>query len=578
MTPSRIAKNRQKLSKTERLREGFKVWTSFYRENPHRFAEDYLGLNLKLFQKILLYLMFHVSSFMYFAARGQGKSYLIAIFCVIRCILFPQTMIVVASGTKGQAKLIITQKIEKELMQYPNIAREIKMIKSNNNQVMVLFHNGSTIEAVTSNDNARGYRAQILIADEFRMIKEDIYERVLRQFLNVQRQPPYLKNPKYAHLTEENKEIFISSAWFKNHWCYEKFVAFRNSMIRGRDYFACALPYQLSVHHGLLSQKRVESMKTEDNFDPIAWQMEMECMFFGESEKAFFKFDDLQKNRTIVKPFIPYTSYEYLQLKNQKKKPKHKNPPKIDGEIRLIGVDVALMGGNDNDNTIFTFMRLIPNGDSYIKQVPYIESMTGQHTETQAIRLKQLFEDFEADYVAMDTNGNGLSLYDDCAKVLYDEERDVEYPAWCAMNNEEMKSRALSKNALPVIYSIKVVKQEVNHEMAMDLRNDFEKGRIKLLINELDARDYLDEKHDYNNRTVEDQVRLLNPYLQTTILINEMVNLEYEMRNGFVKLHEIGSNRKDRYSSLSYCNYYAGQLEEENQKANEEYDFAFFFN
>ena len=40
-----------------------------------------------------------------------------------------------------------------------------------------------------------------------------------------------------------------------------------------------------------------------------------------------------------------------------------------------------------------------------------------------------------------------------------------------------------------------------------------------------------------------------------------MINLEYEIRNGFVKLNEVGKNRKDRYSSLAYCNYYARELE-----------------
>lgn len=32
------------------------VW-SFYRENPHRFAKDYLHLNIHLFQKIMLVMM-----------------------------------------------------------------------------------------------------------------------------------------------------------------------------------------------------------------------------------------------------------------------------------------------------------------------------------------------------------------------------------------------------------------------------------------------------------------------------------------------------------------------------------------
>lgn len=95
INPNKVDEN---LSKNERLRNGFKKWTSFFRSNPHRFAESYLGLKLKLYQKILLYLMFHVSAFMYFAARGQGKSYIIAVFCIIRSILYPNTKIVIASG------------------------------------------------------------------------------------------------------------------------------------------------------------------------------------------------------------------------------------------------------------------------------------------------------------------------------------------------------------------------------------------------------------------------------------------------------------------------------------------------
>lgn len=45
----------------------------FYRSNPHRFARDFLHLNLKLFQKILLVMMDYCTNFCYIAARGQGN-------------------------------------------------------------------------------------------------------------------------------------------------------------------------------------------------------------------------------------------------------------------------------------------------------------------------------------------------------------------------------------------------------------------------------------------------------------------------------------------------------------------------
>lgn len=58
--------------KSERIMNGIAVWTSFYRSNPQRFVKDYLNVHLKLFQKILIYMMMLNNYFMYIAARGQG--------------------------------------------------------------------------------------------------------------------------------------------------------------------------------------------------------------------------------------------------------------------------------------------------------------------------------------------------------------------------------------------------------------------------------------------------------------------------------------------------------------------------
>ena len=53
--------------------------------------------------------------------------------------------------------MIISQKIEKELMAMsPNLRREIKEVKCGANDAKVIFHNGSTIEAVVSGEQSRG--------------------------------------------------------------------------------------------------------------------------------------------------------------------------------------------------------------------------------------------------------------------------------------------------------------------------------------------------------------------------------------------------------------------------------------
>ena len=42
----------------------------YYRKNPQRFVSEVLGISLKLFQKILLWVMMNYNYIMYLAARG----------------------------------------------------------------------------------------------------------------------------------------------------------------------------------------------------------------------------------------------------------------------------------------------------------------------------------------------------------------------------------------------------------------------------------------------------------------------------------------------------------------------------
>lgn len=63
-------KSGEKVSKSERLMIGIAKWTSYYRLFPHTFVKEYLGINLKLFQSIILYFMMHENYLCYIAARG----------------------------------------------------------------------------------------------------------------------------------------------------------------------------------------------------------------------------------------------------------------------------------------------------------------------------------------------------------------------------------------------------------------------------------------------------------------------------------------------------------------------------
>jgi hypothetical protein len=542
------------LSKSDKLMNGIGIWASFYRANPHRFVLEYLGIRLKLFQQILIVMMNYCFYLIYLASRGQGKTFLTSIYCCVRAILWPETKIIIASGTKGQSREVI-EKIDDLRKNSPNLAREISELKTSTNDAMVAFHNGSWIKIVASNDGARSKRANLLIVDEFRMVDLDIINKVLRKFLTAPRQPKYLQKPEYKHLQERNKEIYLSSAWYKIHWSWNKVVSFFNAMVEGKNYFVCGLPYQIAIKEGLLMREQVEDEMSESDFDEVGFSMEMECLYFGESEKAFFKFEDLERNRRIHKPIYPREFYSLIKDNN------FKYEPKKEGEIRLLSCDIAGMAGKENDASAYSIFRLIPNAKGYDRHIVYMESMVGGHTVTQAIRIRQLFDDFDCDYVVLDTQNMGLGIFDQLIIPLYDKERNKEYEPWNCINDDKMAERCTYPYAKKIIYSIKGNAQ-FNSECAIILRDGLKRGKVKLLVSELDGREFLKSLKGFDSLPIEQQVKFEAVYLQITLLVNEMINLEGERTdNGLIRLKEPKSKRKDRYSSITYGNFIASELE-----------------
>ena len=306
-------------------------------------------------------------------------------------------------------------------------------------------------------------------------------------------------------------------------------------------------------------REQVEDEMSEADFSTIGWLMEMDAMFFGESEKAFFKFADLSKNRVLPKAIYPREYYDVLKSKELK------YIQKEPGEIRIISCDIAGMtsSNGNNDNSVFTIGRLIPSRNrlTYDKHIVYIHTMEGGRSDEQALIIRRLFEEFECDYIVIDTQSFGLAVYDDLSKNIYDKEFDVEYEGVSCINNEEMANRCFIDNAQKVVWSIKA-DAKLNNDMHMYVKDELTKGKLRLLVSENEGEETLKEIKNYKSLPPEEQIKYNMPYVQTSLLINEMINLEkVDTDNGLIKLKEPSTKRKDRYSSLGYLVYVAKQLE-----------------
>lgn len=537
-------------SKSERIMEGVAYWAAFYRKNPQRFVAEYLNIKLKLFQKILIYMMMVSTNFMYIASRGSGKTWLVSLYCVVRCILFPGTKICIVSGYKSQS-LECIQKIEEDFMKnYSwgsiNLCAEISDISTSINNAHCEFRNGSWVKIVTASDAARHNRANIVCVDEFRMVDLNILNTVIRKFLTAPRSPGYLSKPEYKHLAERNCELYMSSAWFTSHWSYKKLQTYFSLMLNDKKkYFCCGLPYQLAIKEGLLSREQVEDEMSEADFDATSFSMEMGALWLGDSDDAFFKFDDISPRRKLKHSYFPLEIYKAHRIKI---------PSLALNERRILSVDVALMASkkHNNDAAALIINSAIPTERSdYISNIVYIETHEGMTTDELGLLVMRFFYQYKCTDLVLDTGGQGLGVYDFIIKNQYDPEYDVTYEALTCCNNEDMADRCKVRNAKKAIWSIKAT-AEFNSNAAIGLRAGFQNGVINLLIPDLEAEQEIQKIRGFGKMSEREKALLQAPYTQTSLLINELIYLDHEMKGNTVKIKERPGMRKDRFSSLEY--------------------------
>ena len=477
--------------------------------------------------------------------------------------------IIVSCETKEQSRNLIREKIVNELMNMsPNLRKEInpREIKIGTNESYVKFKNGSTITAINASENTRGKRAHILVVDEYVQIKNgfDTLTKILQPFLQVVRQPKYLQNPKYAHLQEENKQIYASSAWYADHWSYDLYKDYVEKMLIGESSFACNLPYNVALKYGLMTQKRLDEIMNDPNLSEEAFLMEYSAMFYDLGEGAYIKPSDIINNRTVVKPWYPPTDIEYIAEKG-KRNISWKEDRTSKQELRVLGCDIALAQGDKNDNTVIHYSVSIPKGDKYITEVRYSEAINGGTAKAIALRLKQLYFDGDCDYIVMDIAGLGLAVLDALGEYTFDTERDIKYPPMCCFNKEDKKERCGYREAIPCIYGI-VANEEINNAIAVTLKASLNNHTLKFLVNEFEGEDWLNENKNFQMLETSEKVRLMYPYVQTTLTQMEIIKLQTEITRKGIKLVEFGSNRKDRYSALAYMNLFIREKENELKK------------
>ncbi len=571
------------------------AWCSFWRRNLHLFVRDYLKLSLYPYQQIAIYKM-GISNFIcIIASRNDAKSFIIALYACCRCILYPGTLFVIGSATKGQSKLMVSAKIQDELMQWSkSLAAEIEKVSTSANDTYVKFRNTSKIIVYTANDNARGNRSHASCREEFRQIDKKIEDSVISPFQTV-RNRPYMRknigNKLYGDipvLQENPVDIYISSSWIDDgNWMWGIVDQAFTGMLKNDGSVLLTFDESITLKHHLKTMKQMKREKKKQ--DPVTWKTEFLNLKVKDSLSSYFTYKMLMNRQVSKHVFYPRN---ILDFKNNRKN--KYAIPKQDNEIRVISNDIAFVAGEKNDNSVYSCIRGIPenityetnNGSieikqGYRRQYPYIESNQIGDTTKQAIRIRQLYEDFESDFIVIDTRNGGLQVLYALEKVLYDEERGVEYSPLCCMNNEDYAKVCIDPSAKKCIYAINAT-QTLNSDIAISFRKNLVENKIDFLVNFNTAKEeILQNNKDYIEEIdVEKQVEFERPFLETQAMISECAELQYEKmpQTGVIKIQEKGKNRKDRYTSCSYGSYFIDQLELDMLGSSSDYDYAVLVN
>ena len=567
------------------------LWNTFFRRNLHRVAMDYLGIKLHLYQQIILYFMGICQLIAIIASRAAAKSFIIALYACCRAITRPYTRIVLGSATRGQSKLIISEKIVNELMEMsPALRKEIRTIKDSQNESVVYFKNGSTIKVFTANKFARGLRSHVAVREECMQIEQDVDNSVISPFQTI-RQAPYMLEPYYSSiedLKEDPTDVYISSSWFDGHYVWTNIVdpAYED-MLKNKNVCVLAFDESITLKHNIRTQKQMQLEKRKQ--DPITFAIEFLNLRLKQNASAFFTYKMLMNSQTLKRVFYP--------RKNEDVRANIKNKyaiPKQDGEIRVVSCDFAFVAGEENDNSAYVCVRAIPeaitydNGGSeleikqgYRREYSYIEAPKGGDTMLQTIRIRQLFEDFDADYFVLDARNGGAQIVMNLGKVIFDDERKTEYSQLKAMNDDTYADLVKNPNAKECIYVINA-SQQLNSDMAYGFRRNLSEGRINLLVNFNTAKEeILSENKDYiNELDVERQFEYEKPFLETQALINEAGELMYEKnpQTGTVKVYEKGTNTKDRYVACAMASHFIDLLEQDLDSNSSDYEYSTLIN
>ena len=144
---------------------------------------------------------------MYIASRGFGKSFLLSVYCLLKCSLIPDTKIVIVGAAFRQSKVIFEymDTIWRNAPLLQSICSDSSGPRRDVDRCTMKVNDSWAMAVPLGDGNKiRGLRAHTIIADEFNSIPTHIYETVVAGFAAVSSNPT--QNVKEAARRKKMKD------------------------------------------------------------------------------------------------------------------------------------------------------------------------------------------------------------------------------------------------------------------------------------------------------------------------------------------------------------------------------------
>lgn len=556
ITEERLIQNLQKLKKM----------ISFFRWYPDIFVDFIKGENSNFkflfYQRIFLRIVMRHRYVYATFPRAYSKSFLSMMALMLRCILYPNSHLFVTTGGKQQAASITIAKIEQICKLIPGLNNEINWdrgvsTKSKDN-VKYVFKNGSTIDILAARQSSRGQRRTGGLMEECVLIDGDILNEVIIPTTNVDRR--LSDGSRHKEENVNKSQIYITTAGWKNSFAYRKLIqVLINSILNPDEWMIMGGTYETPVISGLLDEDFVEQLRLQGTFNDESFNREYRSIWSGDVENAFFSSEKFDKYRVLLQP-----QYEYSGRSSKT-------------AYYVFGVDVGRVGCT----TEICVFKVTPQiqGAAH-KTLVNIYTYDAQHFETQCINIKRLYYKYKPRRIAIDANGLGVGLIDYLIKSQ--ETEDGEYLApFGVFNTEEYpeyKKYVTPQMQRDVLYLIKAT-APINTEAYSYAQTQMFSGKIRFLIDQGLAKTKLMSTKQGQNMNMDERNTYLRPFILTSILKEQMLNLVEENEGVNIILKQSNrSIRKDKFSAFIYGLYYIRYEEELNKKRKKRNisDFLFF--